>query len=567
MNIGGFAVVFGFTAAVLLAAAVVGWLSVDFPAANLFAVVTAVVGLGSATTAVGYVFESPLLIVGTTIAVALLIPVPWVIFSFDYVGKEELVSTSVAVVLSVPVLLGLSSTIVLFVGQALPNVALSRQETTMGLLAVLITVLQLVQWGSLLYAGGLVLAGTGLVLLTFQRYGHLNSATGIALCTFGTVPWLAFLFGLQLEAISFLGFGTTIAVGYGFAAATGALLLGPPALFARVPAAGNVGPATIIHELEDPVVVTDREGQIVDVNAAARTQFGWEFDGSEQRLTDRLDTSLSALRDQQIVPITSSSGRVLFEPTVSDLTDQHGQHLGFTVVFRDVTTRQTRQQRLEVLNRVLRHNLRNDLSIILGYADVIRHRADEPAVLDGVDRISDTGQELATLSDRARKTSQALQVDGPPASTQLKPLFESLLKELRTEYDAEFSCRCGDDVAVSVDSDQLLLVFRSLIEALLNNNDSERPVVELRVEYDASADYPVTIVCSDNGDGISDEERAVIESGAETPLTHTSGMALWTVRWITTNAGGTISFADETDAGIALSFPDANRTPLTQRQP
>lgn len=559
MNFAAFVLTFSITASLLLGAAVTGWRSIDSPAVDLFAVVSGTAGLGGLCLAAGFATESFLLILGTTIVIALLVPVPWVLFVFDYVGQESLVSAWVAALLSVPVLAGLSATMALYVGAVVPNFTLGVQADLTGVLAVIATVLQLTQWGALLYAGGLVFVGAGLILWTFQRYGHLDSTTGIALCTFGAISWLTILFGLQLEPISFLAFGMMVAIGYVFQALAAVALVGPPGLFGRVPAAGNVGPATIIQELDDPVVVTDRDGQVVELNPAVRQELGWSERAVGSTLEQSLGTALADLRKRQIVEIESDAGRVLFEPTVSDLTDQHGHLLGYAIVFRNVTERRTRRQRLEVLNRILRHNLRNDLTVILGYANVIRSHVDDPTVVDGADRITDTSERLVNISEKAHKSTKLLETDANPDElTQLEPAVTALFAELRSESDAEFTYESNAAVGVPVPPEQLNLILRSLTEHILDNNDREQPVFELRASYDPDRRYPLDISFIDNGAGVLEAERKVIETGTETPLEHTKGVDLWTARWLTTGFGGDISFHEGTSGvTVMLSFPTA----------
>nr|WP_233739947.1 PAS domain-containing protein [Halovenus carboxidivorans] len=310
-----------------------------------------------------------------------------------------------------------------------------------------------------------------------------------------------------------------------------------------------------MEELDDPVVVTDPDGVIVELNPAARREFDWSDRVVGETLKRSLGAGLADLRERRIVEIESETGRVLFEPTVSDLSDRHGHPLGHAAVFQDVTDRRTRRQRLDVLDRLLRHNLRNDLSVIMGYADVIEDRVDDPAALDGVARITDTAEELAELSDRARKSTQLLGTNTDPGeTTRIEPLITGLFGDLRAEYDAEFEYRADVAVGVPVAPDQLDLVFRSLIERTLDNNDSEQPAVELRADYDAERTYPLRISIRDNGPGVPQIDREVIETGTETPLEHTSGVDLWTARWLATGFGGDISFED---GEIVLSFPNA----------
>ena len=71
------------------------------------------------------------------------------------------------------------------------------------------------------------------------------------------------------------------------------------------------------------------------------------------------------------------------------------------VLLRDVTDRQTREQRLAVLNRVLRHNVRNELDVILAHAD---HIDDEERRTP----IRESASALVELSNKAREAEEIM---------------------------------------------------------------------------------------------------------------------------------------------------------------
>ncbi|ELZ25617.1 multi-sensor signal transduction histidine kinase [Halosimplex carlsbadense 2-9-1] len=71
-------------------------------------------------------------------------------------------------------------------------------------------------------------------------------------------------------------------------------------------------------------------------------------------------------------------------------------------IYTDITDQKERERRLQVLNRVLRHNLRNDLNVVLGYAEMIAGRVDDETVNEWAQTLIDTASEVASLGDRAR---------------------------------------------------------------------------------------------------------------------------------------------------------------------
>lgn len=74
-----------------------------------------------------------------------------------------------------------------------------------------------------------------------------------------------------------------------------------------------------------------------------------------------------------------------------------GNDLGAVLSLRDVTERELREQRLTVLNRVLRHNLRNQADVVRGNAESLDAESDQ------VDTIIDAADKIAALGQQARQ--------------------------------------------------------------------------------------------------------------------------------------------------------------------
>lgn len=550
-----FAVIFFLVACILVGTALVAWRLIGSPAVDLFALVPGTLGIGSFIISFGFVTSNPTFVLGATISTALIIPIPWILFSFDYIGKDDLISPVPVIVLGTPIAIGLSATLAIFASQMLPWSTFVTRDGASGVVVVLVTMVELGQWVGILYAGGIVITGTGLILWSFQRYPHLDSTTGTVLCTFGTVPWVSVLFALQLESISFFVFSGTVAVGFGIGALAAGALVGPASLFDRVPAAGNVGPTTVIEELEDAVIITDGEGEIIELNPSARRLFGLDQGAVSMHITELLDSPLSELRKRRPVEIYSDTRQHLFDTTVSDLTDQHGHLLGHAIVLRDATETTIRKQRLEVLNRLLRHNLRNDMTVVLGRLSMIRAKSDDPSVLEGIDTIDRTGRELVALSDKIRESEQLLSSDTDTIQRiQVESLVRELFAGLEPDKEVEFHYEGAERIAIVATWDQLRLALENLVTNAVKHNDKTNPEVWVRITRQPDEHYPLEIAVLDNGPGIPEQERKAMTSGEETPLMHSSGLGLWTVHWIARSLGGKISLADRDPSGAVVKL-------------
>lgn len=60
----------------------------------------------------------------------------------------------------------------------------------------------------------------------------------------------------------------------------------------------------------------------------------------------------------------------------------------------------------------------------------------------------------------------------------------------------------------------------------------------------------VEVGVADDGPGIPDHERAVLEDGRETPLEHGSGLGLWIVVW---KSGGAVEFEPNDPEGTVVT--------------
>jgi signal transduction histidine kinase len=549
----------------LWAAGLTAWRNREAPAANLFGVVAGATGAGALTVALGAALELPHeVVLASAVITALLLPIPWVLFCFAYTGRAELVSPGVAGVIGAIPAVGLLATSLIFGSALLPWLRLPSREATSGAVAVFVTFLGITQWLAVLYAGGLMLVGSGAILRIFYRYRHLDSVAGTLLVGFGTIPWLALLFGFQVSGVGPLALPRTVAVGFLTGGVAAAGIIGWYHLFTSVPAAGNVGPSTVIEELDDVVVVTDGEGTIVEVNDAAERL----LDASAAELVGAgVDESLGipfrTLLDTDTVSLNPVSGRKILDPAVSELTDQHGHRLGYAVVLRDVTARITRQQRLEVLNRILRHNLGNDMNVVLGQAEWIQNNTDDPRLADSAKLIADSAKDLAALSDEAREIEQLMATTESSAEElRLAPLVETVLTAASDDYEGgRYECGVPEDLFLQGSDDLLGAALTNLVENAIEHNDCSDPWVEVTASYEADETYPLRVSVADDGPGLPPSERQVITEGHETPLRHGSGLGLWVVSWSVTRMGGDIEFEPREPAGtiVTLRFPRARR--------
>jgi methyl-accepting chemotaxis protein len=206
-----------------------------------------------------------------------------------------------------------------------------------------------------------------------------------------------------------------------------------------------------------------------------------------------------------------------------------------------IEEREQREQRLEVFNRLLRHNLRNRLDVIRSHTEQLADRTDgddAAAVLRATDR-------LAAIGTRARRIDHLMTRDPEPATVDLTSVIPDLVSEVEP-----------DDVTVDTDSPPTAtlrtdpeILRTTLLSPLENAVKYAESSVTVSVAPTADG-YSIRV--SDDGPGIPAMELETLAAGTETKLQHGRGLGLWQLKWGVRKLDGDISF--QTDDGTTISI-------------
>jgi PAS domain S-box-containing protein len=331
-----------------------------------------------------------------------------------------------------------------------------------------------------------------------------------------------------------------------------------------------------IEQADDAVIITDGDGTIEYVNDAFTEMFGYERAtvlGRTPRLLKSGEHDDSFYRElwntivdgevfQSEITNRRANGELFdVELTIAPVEDD-GEVTHYVAIERDVTERKRDSQRLEVLNRVLRHNVRNAMTVVDGNARRIGDQCDDAAVQTLVETITSRAGDLRSAVEKARTVERAI------ASDRTGTLNAQTL--LTTVRDAS----CDADATVTVDApDDLWIVGNHTLEAAVE--EAVDNAVEhcesgsiVRLEATPRSDDRVAITVSDDGPGIPDHERQVLEAGEESDLHHGSGLGLWVMQWVVTSLGGDVTITTGNDGGTVVTFtlPRADQSDRSQPQ-
>jgi len=236
---------------------------------------------------------------------------------------------------------------------------------------------------------------------------------------------------------------------------------------------------------------------------------------------------------------------------------QDGELTHFVGFQRDVTAARTQRNELAVLDRVLRHNLRNRLNVILGHAETLTEGASTEAVPVHGSTIYRTATDLLSVSDKTRRFRTALDTDAQTSvRTDLVSIIDNCVDRITADSPGVFDCRLPDRVDVQ-SGESVRFALTELLENAVDHSERSEPEVSVTVE---AADGEVTVEIVDDGPGIPESEQQAFERSTETATDHAIGIGLWLVRWAVDTAGGDLDYADAEPHGsiVTLRLPAAS---------
>ena len=333
-----------------------------------------------------------------------------------------------------------------------------------------------------------------------------------------------------------------------------------------------------IEQADDAVLITDDNGVIEYVNDAFVEMFGYQPTqavGRTPRLLKSGEHDQSFYRDlwdtitdgevfQAEITNRRASGELFdVELTIAPVEDD-GEVTHYVAIERDITERKRDNQRLEVLNRVLRHNVRNAVTVVDGNARRIADQSSDASVQTFVDNVRSRADELRSAVEKARTVERAIDSERTGAinvRSLLSTVRDGALDECPT---ADISVDVPDDCWVTGNH----TLEAAVEEAVENALEHGSPEATVRLEATRDGDR-VAVTVADDGPGVPDHEREVLEAGEESDLQHGSGLGLWVMHWVVTSLGGDVTIADGEDGGAVVTFtlPGADPPERPQRRP
>ncbi|WP_255192799.1 PAS domain-containing sensor histidine kinase [Natronobeatus ordinarius] len=312
-------------------------------------------------------------------------------------------------------------------------------------------------------------------------------------------------------------------------------------------------------------------GTFVEINPAMVEMF--DADSAEELLDQPVSRLyVDSVRREAFSKAVQENGRVTeaeleletlsgetFWGSVSAIVSTVDGETYFDGVIQDITARKEYEQRLEdqrddleVLNQMVRHDIRNDLQLVLAYAQTLEEYVD-PEGQEYLDTVLESAHNAVELTKTARDVAEVmLQTESSREGVAFWRVLERQLEGIATSFpDAEVSVD-GELPRVTVLADELLeSVFRNLLKNAIQHNDKER--AEVAVSATMCADH-VEVRIADNGPGVPEAQRAEIfgkgEKGIESEGT---GIGLYLVSTLLEGWGGSVWVEDNEPEGAIFT--------------
>ena len=328
-----------------------------------------------------------------------------------------------------------------------------------------------------------------------------------------------------------------------------------------------------LNALQDVFYVIDTTGELqrwndtlLDVSGYT-TEEVWEMDlkdffveGDEERVSESISTTFVEGSDVlEATVVTKLGAEIPFEFRKRHLVID-GDVVGLVGTGRDVSRRKLRDQHSRAVDHLLRHNLRNQLNVILGATDGLRDVVEGNGVAS-VDMVGSAAEQLLSMFETHHRIVNLLTTRPDREYADIVPVIERVVRAATDAYPAATVDSGLPEAAVASALPELEQAVVELVENAVVHNDRADPHVELVVEQTAST---VSLHVVDNGPPIAEMEYATLaDEELLSHVSHPTGFGIWFVHLVVNGSGGNLRFERNDSAGntVVIELPTLRTQP------
>jgi signal transduction histidine kinase len=400
------------------------------------------------------------------------------------------------------------------------------------------------------YSTALVLASIGLLLFEARRIGSTYYPQAVLL-TLGLISPLLFSLltmarvpPFSAERLNLVPTSATISAGIL------GVLLARYRLFDLPPMAY----VTAMKHSPDSLLVLDRTKRIVHANDRGSDLLDRLGGQTGDVLTQLLPDFAPDATDGELFEVATENEESAYYRLFTESLTRGGRHIGWVVTFRDETTQQRQQRRLqdqnEQLNQfasIVSHDLRNPLNaaqLRLDLVDGTDHDKHVDSAQESLDRMETMIEDLLTLS------SAGVTVEDPEDVSLAEVATESW--ETAQTEDADFELTVTESTTVRADRDRLRHIFENLFRNAVDHNDL--PLTIRLGLLEAEDGQHAGFFIEDDGDGIPADERDEVFDYGHTTSDEGTGFGLSIVADIVDAHDWYISIAESNEGGARFEI-------------
>jgi len=314
----------------------------------------------------------------------------------------------------------------------------------------------------------------------------------------------------------------------------------------------------------DTVLVHDTRGVVIAANGTALDRLGYDTETLTGRSIDTVEggpVAADADAEADADDADDDPDRIVYETVhttadgetmpveVSATLVQYGGSPAVLSVARDIGRRRAsehelarKRDQLRALNRVLRHDIRNDMQIVLGLGRLLDDHVDEEGE-EYLRTILDTGEHVVELTRSSRDLARTVagEAELPLEAVSLRETLQAELDRRQEAFGhATISLR-GDVPDVDVRANDLLAsVFRNLLNNAVQHSDRAEPAVEISADI-TRGDHTAIVRVADNGPGIPpSRQETVFGKGEKGIESESTGLGLYLVQSLVEHYGGDV---------------------------
>ena len=228
------------------------------------------------------------------------------------------------------------------------------------------------------------------------------------------------------------------------------------------------------------------------------------------------------------------------EPIVED-----GEVVRITGFTKDITDRRRRERQLVVMDNLLRHNLRNNLNIVLGKVEELE--AEMPDSAEHTAVIRRVGESLLSTAQKEREVIELITDGRETDAIGLQNVVEEAVETVRERYpEGSIAVESLDAVAVEGRCELRSAVIE-LLENPFQHSDDGAPAVTVRLRRTGAG---AELVVEDDLPPIPAVEADVLTGDHDmSNVYHSSGLGFWLVYWSVELSNGSVSVEVGTGEG------------------